>query len=699
MLAEETAIIGGDFVKNGAEMQETFGTNSSFDINLYKGKLFFTQHLFTSEGIHLPANFALAYNARFADTDYVHGQTTMLKGWKLNYQQFIRFADNKCVYVDGAFKEHIFEKSTNNANVYLDTSARSGAILRPVSGGHEIFDGANTTLLFQSNRLVKITQTKGAIPVETTIAYNSLSKVNQITDGLGKIYTVSYTDDAITISDSNNVILATITADSNNRLATVKYYEDDDHTTSKKCLFDYDSSTHYLTSVEDQLALEKVSFAYNTNSKLTSLKKYANKSGTDTPLQSVFFTYNTENTIVSKNNGTDTNHSQIRYKYTFDANGAVTNSCEIDASDEPIGKQTFINYANGAETHITREDEQIVPLLNDSIPTGVGPGVLTQDPIEVCNNTISFQNDCNQNTDVTFSWHLEYEDASLPYPDSVILVEFLVNNALVFSREYPVAETISLTDNCTVSGINTTEDARIVMKVTPPYSEQQVLISDVQASYIPYSKTEKRMYIKYTPSYDIIFATDDYITETVNGENQYWFPAKNVTFSTSAGTITPNVFSYDDYQKTMLSYFRNPNKFNFYYNEGTKVVYETTFLNACYESQAFSINQLDLAFVATTKHHQTFEQVEIEDDLFKIYHRRANYAYASNYVKLDSFLRLKIEYQIGSAAKSYAYDDFGNVLRTYIGGVIETTTFSADGQKNNCRSKSYHRRLPNRIYL
>ena len=677
---EETAIIGGDFVKNGADMQEGFGTHSSFDVNLYKGKLFFTQHLFTAEGLHLPASFSLAYNTRFVDTDYVHSQTTMFKGWKLNYQQFIRFADNKCVYVDGAFKEHIFEKSTNNANVYLDTSTRSGAILKPVSGGHEIFDGANTTLLFKNNRLVKITQKKGEEAIETTIAYTS-DRVSQITDGLGNTYSVNYTGDTITITDSTNAVLATLTADSNNRFATVKYYEDDSRLTEKKCLFNYNSSTHRLTSVQDQLALEKVSFAYNTAGKLTSLKKYASNSNGDTPLQSVFLTYNTGNTIVSKNNGTDTNYEQIRYKYTFNTVGAVTNSCEIDSSGNPIGKQTFISYANGAETHTTYEDEECITLLDDSWPVSVGPGVLIGDPIEVCSETFSIENALCSHVDVDFSWKLDYEDYFLPYPDSIILVELFVNNALVCSREYPVAETISMTDTCTVTSVATAEEMTVRMLVTAPYSEQPVSISNVQAKYRPLTKTEKRMYIRYTPYYDIMFAPPVYITETVHNEDKYWFPAEGLTFSTSSGDVAPSVFSYDDYQKTMLSYFRDPTKFNLYYDQGTKVVYETTFLNTWYEDQEIPINQIDLAFVATTKRHRTFEQVAIEDSLFKIYHRRENYAYESNYVQLDNFLRLKKEYQIGSDAKSYTYDNYGNVISTFVGGVIESSTFSTDGQK------------------
>ena len=405
---EETAIIGGDFVKNGADMQESFGANSSFNFNLYKGKLFFTQQLFTAEGLHLPASFSVTYNNRFADTDYVHGQTTMFKGWKLNYQQFIRFADNKCVYVDGAFKEHIFEKSTNDASVYLDTSTRSGAILKPVSVGYEIIDGANTTLLFQSNRLVKVTQTKGSTPVETTITYNTSGKVSQVTDGLSKTYTVNYASDGITITDSNNVVLATLTADSNNYLTSVDYYGDTD--SDKVCEFTYYPSTHLLSNVRDQFAQEKAIFEYNDNSMLESIQKYASKNNVDAPLQSVFLTYNSGNTIVSKNNGTNQDYSQIRYKYTFNAAGAVTNSCEIDSSGNPIGKQTFISYANGAETHTTHEDVQTISLWDDSWPAGVGPGVLIQEPIEVCNKTISIPDDRNQNMDVTFSWHLEYED-------------------------------------------------------------------------------------------------------------------------------------------------------------------------------------------------------------------------------------------------------------------------------------------------
>ena len=676
-----------DFVKNGAVIQESFGTNSTLEVNLHKGKLCFVQQLFTAQGNHLPVIFSIAYNDRFAFNSSTNdGKPVLFKGWKLNYQQFIRFTQNKCVYLDGAYKEHIFEKSTNNADVYLDTSTQSGAILRPVSGGYEIFDGANTTLLFQSNRLVKITQAKGASPVETTITYDGLNRVTQVTDGVGKTYTVNYTSDGITITDSNNVVLVTLTPDAENHLASIKYYED--NATNKQCLFSYITLTSRLSSVQDQLTQEKMSFTYNVTGKLLSIKKYASNSNGDTPLHSAFLTYGTNQTIVTKNNGTDQNYAHIRHRYNFNSTGVLTSSYEIDSSGKPIGNQSYAYHDNGIEKQTVYKNINKFVLADESSQVAAGPGIMVPYAVEVGRKTIALPNYYQGRVDLKFAWTFNYESW---YPeleeDKNIVFEIYVNNtaAPIATVEYPCLDTFPREASFEVKDVATTGNTLVMLKVVPPETENFVYVTN--ATVYCASTATKQMRIRYMPPHDIAFSQPVYITETVNDQPRYWFPLDGLYFQSSAGTITPSVFSVADYQRTMLSYFCNPNSFNFYYNDGAKVAYGITWLKGIYEDFEADWEYLPLAALTTSGFPQTLENCGVDGNYVLFYQRELGKAAHSTHTKLDRFLRVVEEYQrgddedaYGEQVKRYYYDNFGNAVNVRLGNLRETTNYTPDGQ-------------------
>ena len=678
---EETAILGGDFVKNAATMQDSFGLHSAFDVNLQNGKLFFTQHLFAAEGLHLPASFFVAYNQRFADTDYVHGQTTMFKGWKLNYQQFIRFAENKCVYVDGAFKEHIFEKPTYNSNIYLDTSTQSGAILRPVSGGYEITDGANTALLFQNNRLVTITQVKGTTPISTTIMYDSTGRVSQVTDGLGNAYSVNYTGNTITITDSTNAVMATLTADSNNRLASVNYYEDTD--SGKLCQFTYKSSTYLLSNVRDQFAQEKAIFAHYADGKLGAIGKYVIKNDDSTEYHSKTITYNSDHTIVAQSNGSIYEEAQIRYKYTFNTDGSLVNVCEIDSAGNAIGKQTFVEYDNGVERHVTYESAEVINLMDSEWPVEIDNGVFFTNPVDVCNKTISIPNPANNVIDATFSWHIEYEDSLLLEPDSPLIVELLVNYNSVYTYEYPVEQALSMDKTYTVTDLPTTIDTNIVLRVTSLSHSATVQFSNIQATYRPYLESKKELFIKHTYPSDIAYENTLLINESVGEENNYWYPVHQPQFIVDGVYVVPTVFTINDYTKTMQSYLLTE-KYNFYYNDCRDVIYQATTVSLNCEDQYVDLVDAPLAILTKSIIQDSFTQMSINEAKLKISQRRFGEADEFGYSQLDSYLRPIEKFCEGLPIQTYQYDDYGNLVDTFVGGMSglrETNTMSTNGQQ------------------
>ena len=675
-----------DFVKHGADIQESFGSNSAYEVNLRKGKLFFTQHLFTAEGLHLPASFAVSYNQRFASSNYTtDGKPLLFKGWKLNYQQFIRFVDDKCVYVDGAFKEHVFKRSTNNTSVYLDVSTQSGTILRPATddetfADYAITDGANTDLFFKDNRLVKIRQIGGSTPVETTITYDTLNRVTQVTDGVGNNYAVNYLTNAVTITDANGTVLATLTADSNNCLTSVDYYEDTD--SGKVCEFTYYSSTYLLSNVRDQFAQEKAVFAYYEDGKFGTMGRYVIKGETSTEVHNKHIIYNTDHTIVAQSHGSMFDEAKIRYKYAFNTDGTLANVCEIDSTGNTIGERTFVKYDNGVEQQVTYKEAEVINLWEEDWPAGIGPGVLIQGPIEVGNETISIPNPNDNVMDVTLSWHMEYEDPFLPYPDSIITVELLVNDAVVCTREYSVEESISIDETYTATGIPTATETNIILRVTPPYSEQPVFISNVQATYIPYSEYKKEMYIKNPNPNDLAFAIPMYMTEIVNDEVVYWYPVSHAQFLVNGNFVYPNVFTINDYTKTMQSYFLT-GKYNFYYNDCNDVIYQATSVSISFEDQDFELVDAPLEIMTKSIIPISFERMSIDDSKLKISQRRYGTDDEYSYSKLDTYLRPVEEFRAGTPIQTHFYDSYGNETTRYVGGtegIKYTSTYSTNGQ-------------------
>jgi len=680
---EETAIIGGDFVQKSADFKESLGAKSTIELNLSRGKMFFTQHLFAAEGNHLPVDFSITHNRRFSNTTSVHGQQTPFKGWKLNYQQFIRFADNKCVYVDGAFKEHIFEKAANNTNIYFDVSTKSGAILKSVTGGYELFDGANTTLLFQNYKLVKITQKKGTTSFITTISYNSEGQLCQITDGKNNSYLVNYYNNVITITNADGTPLTTLTPDNNSHLDNVTYYEEENPSSGKACIFTYDNTTKYLTAVHDELSHEKMSFDYSTYGQLTSLKKYVCRNNVDTPLQSAFLSYYTNYTILSQNNGTDVNMSQIRYKYTFNTNGSIHNVCEIDATGNPIGKQTYISYEDGVERQITPGEKRTITLLDADTLNPTPPGTMYPDPYEVFNDNFSIPTEYQDGAELKISWNLYYEDEWADDEEQMIAVDCYLNDTLVGTCEHAVTDSFPLTDSCMATNIQVTNEMNLKLKVRLPFTGYSAFISNIQVEYSTFTKTEKQLYIKFTPDYDIIFANPVYVTENIDGTDQYWFPANDLQFIVGTQIITPVMFTFEDFQKTLISYIKNPSNFNLFYDDGETVLSNISSLAISKEFQEIDLDQVTIALITSTKDRKMLTCWRVEGSVIKISQREIGSPDENNYTKLDMYLRTVEKFQDG-IKESYVYDTYGNLIDTYIGenisGVKNSASYFQTGQ-------------------
>ena len=171
------------------------GTKNTQSVSLKTGLLKVKQRLFTSEGSRLPFNLSVSYNQEYGNKLAVWDNVSPLiaPGWKFNYQQSVKIVDGFAYYCDGDFNLHklqptadkYFEKETG----LILTVKRIGDLL----DGYEITDGQNTKLIFNFNGNLTSIQTKNStVTITTTISYNINGKIIKVIDGLGKVYTFTF---------------------------------------------------------------------------------------------------------------------------------------------------------------------------------------------------------------------------------------------------------------------------------------------------------------------------------------------------------------------------------------------------------------------------------------------------------------------------------------------------------------------------
>ena len=177
------------------------GEKSSFNVNLQTGKLYAFQHLFSVGGNRLPANMYLTYNQSYANNLQIFesesGKTDgalWFKGWKLNYQQYLRESGGKIYFYDDNFELHVFEKSENNTSVYFDKSGKSRLTLTKNSDNTAVIDdGMGTKRHFNARgELTKISVHKGSGVTELIITYDESNRIATITDGIGRVFSFNY---------------------------------------------------------------------------------------------------------------------------------------------------------------------------------------------------------------------------------------------------------------------------------------------------------------------------------------------------------------------------------------------------------------------------------------------------------------------------------------------------------------------------
>ena len=170
---------------------QSAGTAGSGQINNYTGNLVWTTNSFGFSGNRMPVSISHIYNANDKDSNsYGIGY-----GWRTNYNQKVyQFTQDTSYYVweDEDGTRHYFKYKSSGT--YEDELIK-GLILTTTGSGDTKYcltdKSGNKSYFNASGYLTKITNNQ-ATKSSITISYSS-GKISKITDGVGRVYTFTYT--------------------------------------------------------------------------------------------------------------------------------------------------------------------------------------------------------------------------------------------------------------------------------------------------------------------------------------------------------------------------------------------------------------------------------------------------------------------------------------------------------------------------
>ena len=290
----------------------------------YTGSMSLRQNIFTGTGARMPVAIDITYNSLLCNTVFGNGSPCGY-GWQFSFNRYIKEASvnlqaagYEYVYTDEDGTEHYFELSEDSSTEWKD---ESGLGLTLTLGIDHILitDLSGITAKYQ------LPEDGGKILQETdeynnTIAYtyNTEGNLTTIKDGVGRVYTLTYSVNSdsgkkrvsqITAPDGKKVLF-TYSAASRDRLSTLSY-QDVSSNTYESVTYVYNQTTNKINRVISSDNSE-IRYIFNSKGQVTRITEY----GTDlTTGNYLNINYSNDNTT------TFTDRKGRSETYTFDHNG------------------------------------------------------------------------------------------------------------------------------------------------------------------------------------------------------------------------------------------------------------------------------------------------------------------------------------------------------------------------------------------
>lgn len=326
------------------------GRNGAVSINNYNGNAVFAQPITLGDGGNLmPVSISLVYNSNGATAPY----TQLGKNIQTNYHIYLKEENGKLkengyrYYLndaDGTKHWFYFESSTATSGKDEDGLGYTLDVITEGSDTtYRITDKNKTKMYFDTiGNLIQITDTNGN-SIEVTYA-SSPTRIQKITDGVGRDYTFNY-------GNTSNTSLCTSITDDAGRVVSFTY----ENNTLKTITFP-DGETYTLTF--SGALLTQVGAIDGTRTKITydstSQKRVSNINwGTsDTALlESYSFTYKQNETTI-------TDKQSRKYTYQFNNLGQTTGIVSNTA-----GQAQYFDYYDTGET---KADSRANKLVSES---------------------------------------------------------------------------------------------------------------------------------------------------------------------------------------------------------------------------------------------------------------------------------------------------------------------------------------------
>ena len=666
-------------------VENACGTKNIQRVNLRTGKLSVTQYVYGVNGRRLPFNLSLSYNPTFesqtevfndSSSDYTHGKL-IAKGWKFNYQQYIREQSGKFYYYDENFNLHVFEQAQNSTSVYYDKSGQTGLTLYAIETGYEIDDGKNTKLQFNARgELVKIIHKKGSIASELTITYNSSNLIASITDGAGRTFTFEYDDHGSVLIKQGETRIVTFTVFNSilNNVVYLQGYESG----YDRITFEYNTiatnSNCLISCITDYISDNACTFEYNdAGTKVLTIHNFKMdaESSHETSFIEFDTTSNPKRSIVTRSFTPENSVATFvedKIYYYFAENGEMIYSAkeEISNADE---EETLFERANAFLTESTfataKEFEYYDVILAGN---AIEQFKLKEYWISVARPSIMVESgDTDSSETIDLPKLTEYDGQFMLSAKVEDVDGNVVNGNVTFKLKEDDNEITQFSINSTTPKIQKsiftlTPEAHSVKVEVTNNTSKDVVISDVKLYYI--ASTQKEV-ISYGESMGTT-----------------WEEVKKCNITIGNISI-PNVdFTFNDYVRTILSYTKYAAQFNVSYNncKNVAICYNISDLTFTFENKpTLTVDNFKYALQTNTGIETQLTYLNIPgSSYFEIITKSNRENSTSNkYIRVNEYFNVWSTV-IDSVTTGYSFDDYGNCIRVQ----------SQAGDDLNCNVKS-----------
>ncbi len=550
-----------DLAVNGAELNYSVGAKGSYSVNVRNGKLLYNHALHSAPGNLLPLSLSLNYNV---------GDIALAnKGWSFGYEQVLRQSGANYIYRDGAGRNHRFAPSHNDSTVYNDVTSRTGLILYPVDDEWEISDGKTTTLRFNnSKRLRLITVAKGSTPQTTTITYNSDGKIASVVDGMGTTYDFDRTVNGQVTVKRGTTALVTVTYDSDGNPTKIANCLDSADYTD----FTYDSATKLLATITDNASRNKAVLGYNNIGNVLSACNYVVSGGKANATECYHLCYKYLHTYVKFCRNTDLESKAYKsYDYQFAEDGELLSAAEEKASDNLSGvrfrtKDDYSRYTSAvasAPLAVFKTESDTVLSVTKDTTSGTSSATSATQTVDTTDNT---------NEQYVFSAMLNISDgSSANSATQKIRAQLFDGNTAVAELQFDPTQRAKQVQATNVRLSKGSHDLSVRLEVKGIAAK--VTLNDVRLT-----ASNNAVETEVTN----LNTSLQNFSEHSSAGVKVWYKAAPVNLIAEHSKIellSEVKFTVKDFNLTKLSYIKNPQKFNVWYNDGADLLYGVSALS------------------------------------------------------------------------------------------------------------------------